>query len=165
MRRFTLCALLLTATLVTSVAGQTSRRRPARRPVRPKPTATTPAQPQKPTPDSAAVTTPTGLTYVITKRGTGRQPKAGETVVVHYTGTLTDGTKFDSSRDRREPFTFTLGAGEVIRGWDEGVAGMKVGGKRRLIIPPDLGYGAQGSPPTIPPNETLVFVVDLVGVR
>jgi FKBP-type peptidyl-prolyl cis-trans isomerase FkpA len=87
------------------------------------------------------------------------------TATVHYTGWLTDGTKFDSSLDRGQPFGFPLGQGSVIRGWDEGVKGMRVGGKRRLTIPPDLGYGAGGAPPTIPPNATLIFEVELLGVK
>jgi len=96
--------------------------------------------------------------------GQGAEAVAGKTVSVHYTGTLTDGSKFDSSLDRGRPFSFKLGAGQVIRGWDQGVAGMKVGGKRRLTIPPDLGYGAHGYPPVIPPNSTLIFEVELLGV-
>src|SRR5205807_4484289 len=98
------------------------------------------------------------------RAGTGAEAKAGDRVTVHYTGTLTDGTKFDSSRDRGQPFSFTLGRGQVIAGWDQGVAGMKVGGQRKLTIPPDLGYGSRGAGGVIKPNETLVFVVDLVGV-
>ena len=85
--------------------------------------------------------------------------------MVHYTGTLTDGSKFDSSRDRDDPFQFVLGAGQVIKGWDEGVAGMKVGGRRKLTIPPEMGYGARGYPPSIPANSTLVFEVELLDVR
>lgn len=98
------------------------------------------------------------------KVGTGKEAKAGDRVTVHYRGTLTDGTKFDASYDRGDPFQFTLGAGEVIKGWDQGVAGMKEGGKRKLVIPGDLAYGPQGSPPTIPPNATLVFEVELLKV-
>ncbi|AGC48711.1 FKBP-type peptidylprolyl cis-trans isomerase [Myxococcus stipitatus DSM 14675] len=99
------------------------------------------------------------------KVGTGDEAKAGQTVSVHYVGTLTDGKKFDSSRDRGQPFSFKLGAGQVIQGWDQGVAGMKVGGVRKLTIPPDLGYGARGAGGVIPPNATLVFEVELLGVR
>jgi peptidylprolyl isomerase len=99
------------------------------------------------------------------KVGTGDEAKAGQTVTVHYVGTLTDGSKFDSSRDRGQGFTFALGAGQVIRGWDEGVAGMKVGGVRKLTIPPELGYGPMGYPPVIPPNSTLLFEVELLSVR
>lgn len=98
------------------------------------------------------------------KVGDGREAKAGDQVVVHYVGTLTDGKKFDSSRDRGQGFGFQLGAGRVIKGWDQGVAGMKIGGLRKLTIPPDLAYGAGGFPPVIPPNSTLVFEVELLKV-
>jgi FKBP-type peptidyl-prolyl cis-trans isomerase len=99
------------------------------------------------------------------KPGTGAEAKAGHHVTVHYVGTLTDGTKFDSSRDRNEGFEFKLGAGQVIKGWDQGVAGMKIGQLRKLTIPADLAYGARGYPPVIPPNSTLVFEVELLAVR
>jgi FKBP-type peptidyl-prolyl cis-trans isomerase FkpA len=103
-----------------------------------------------------------GLIIEDTQVGTGAEAKAGQTVTVHYRGTLTDGTKFDASYDRGEPFTFNLGAGQVIKGWDQGVAGMKEGGKRRLTIPPALGYGARGAGGVIPPNATLIFEVELL---
>lgn len=110
-------------------------------------------------------TTVSGLQYWDIKAGTGPVAEKGQTVKVDYTGWLTTGKKFDSSVDRGEPFTFDLGQGQVIKGWDEGVAGMKVGGKRQLRIPPELGYGAQGAPGAIPPNATLIFDVELLGVR
>lgn len=99
------------------------------------------------------------------KVGTGAVAESGKKVTVNYTGTLTDGTKFDSSYDHGSPFTFNLGAGEVIKGWDEGVAGMKIGGKRKLTIPPSLGYGPAGAPPVIPGNATLIFEVELLKVE
>lgn len=111
------------------------------------------------------VTTASGLKYIDLKVGTGASPQSGDTVTVHYTGWLTDGKKFDSSKDRSEPFKFPIGKGRVIKGWDEGVATMKVGGTRKLIIPPQLGYGARGFPPVIPPNSVLIFDVDLLSVR
>jgi FKBP-type peptidyl-prolyl cis-trans isomerase FkpA len=106
-----------------------------------------------------------GLKYTDDQVGTGTEAQAGKTVSVHYTGWLLDGTKFDSSKDRNQPFSFPLGGGQVIKGWDEGVAGMKVGGKRTLVIPPDLGYGARGAGGVIPPNATLKFEVELLDVK
>jgi FKBP-type peptidyl-prolyl cis-trans isomerase FkpA len=111
------------------------------------------------------VTMPDGLKYTDDQVGNGTEAQSGKTVVVHYTGWLLDGTKFDSSRDRNQPFSFPLGRGQVIKGWDEGVAGMKVGGKRTLVIPPDLGYGARGAGGAIPPNATLKFEVELLEVK
>ena len=115
------------------------------------------------------VTTPSGLKYQDEVVGTGPEPKAGQKVSVHYTGWLDGngkpGKKFDSSRDRGTPFSFTLGAGQVIAGWDTGVATMKTGGKRRLVIPPEQGYGARGAGGVIPPNATLIFDVELIGAR
>ena len=113
----------------------------------------------------AEMTTDSGLKYEDLIEGDGAVAAAGQQVSVHYSGWLTDGTKFDPSVDRNQPFSFSLGRGMVIRGWDEGVAGMKVGGKRRLTIPPQLGYGAQGAGGVIPPNATLVFEVELLGVQ
>ena len=112
---------------------------------------------------------PTGLQYEDVKVGTGAQPKTGQTCVMHYTGWLWEngakGKKFDSSVDRGQPFEFALGQGRVIKGWDEGVASMKVGGKRNLLIPPSLGYGARGAGSVIPPNATLLFEVELLGIK
>jgi FKBP-type peptidyl-prolyl cis-trans isomerase FkpA len=110
-------------------------------------------------------TTPSGLKYEDIKKGTGDEAKAGKTVSVHYTGWLTDGKKFDSSKDRNQPFDFPLGGGRVIKGWDEGVQGMKVGGVRKLTIPASLGYGSRGAGGVIPPDATLVFEVELLGVK
>lgn len=110
------------------------------------------------------VTTESGLKYVEITEGDGASPQKGQTVTVHYTGTLENGTKFDSSRDRNRPFQFNIGVGQVIQGWDEGVGTMKVGGRRKLIIPPELGYGSRGAGGVIPPNATLIFDVELLKV-
>ena len=119
-----------------------------------------------PTPVSGKPTiTASGLQYWEIKKGTGKPAQAGKKVSVHYTGWLTDGKEFDSSRDAGEPIHFTLGVGQVIKGWDEGIAGMKVGGKRQLRIPPELGYGPRGAGSAIPPNATLVFDVELMDVK
>src|SRR5688572_10418123 len=112
--------------------------------------------------DSKTVKTPSGLEYEDQQVGTGASPQAGQTAVVHYTGWLTNGKKFDSSRDRGEPFSFAVGRGRVIQGWDEGVLSMRVGGKRKLTIPASLGYGARGAGGVIPPNASLVFEVELL---
>ena len=115
--------------------------------------------------DEQVVETATGLGYVDLVEGSGARPKTGDTVSVHYTGWLKSGTKFDSSVDRGTPFEFPVGKGRVIKGWDEGVLSMKVGGKRKLIIPAHLGYGAQGAGGVIPPGATLIFEVELLGIR
>ena len=115
--------------------------------------------------EETLVKTSSGLQYANLVVGQGREAHAGETATVHYTGTLLDGTKFDSSKDRNKPFSFRLGAGHVIKGWDEGVEGMKIGGTRKLVIPPQLGYGARGAGSAIPPNATLIFIVELLDLR
>lgn len=131
------------------------------------PTVDAKSQCAKPAKTSRAKTlkTASGLQYQDTTVGTGAQPKTGQTVTVHYTGWLKNGTKFDSSVDRGEPFQFIIGQGQVIKGWDEGVSTMKVGGKRRLTIPSTLGYGERGAGGKIPPNATLLFDVELLGVQ
>ncbi len=115
--------------------------------------------------EEKVIMTDSGLKYVDVKVGTGEAAQKGDTVEVHYTGWLKDGKKFDSSKDRGQPFVFPLGAGRVIKGWDEGVQGMKVGGTRKLIIPPELGYGARGAGNVIPPNAELTFEVELLKVQ
>ena len=114
---------------------------------------------------NSEITTESGLKYRDLIIGTGREAALGHLATVHYTGWLTNGAKFDSSVDRRDPFSFPIGSGKVIHGWDEGVAGMKVGGKRKLTIPPQLGYGARGAGGAIPPNATLIFDVELLDVK
>jgi len=110
------------------------------------------------------ITTDSGLKYIVLQEGSGAAPQTGQTVVVHYTGTLENGKKFDSSRDRNRPFQFKLGVGQVIKGWDEGVAKMTVGSRYKLIIPPELGYGSRGAGGVIPPNATLIFDVELLRI-
>jgi len=111
-----------------------------------------------------AVTTESGLTYIITKRGDGEPIKAGDKVVVNYTGLLTNGTLFDSSVARNDPFSFPVGAGMVIEGWDEGLQNLRIGDHATLIIPPEIGYGANGAGGVIPPNATLIFIIEVIGV-
>lgn len=120
---------------------------------------------QTPNNNSAAMTTASGLTYIVTKRGDGAQLKAGDNVIVNYTGLLTNGSKFDSSLDRGEPFSFPLGAGKVIKGWDEGVQQLRIGDHATFIIPPALAYGSRGAGGVIPPDATLIFIIEVVGVK
>jgi peptidylprolyl isomerase len=139
----------------------TTRRNTKTTTVKRTPTAKTVAWAKK----SAAVTTDSGLTYIITQNGKGVRLKAGDTVTVNYTGLLTSGVKFDSSLDRAEPFPFQLGAGRVIKGWDEGFQKLRVGDRATFFIPPQLGYGARGAGGVIPPNATLIFIVEVLGVK
>jgi peptidylprolyl isomerase len=169
MEKTIVLALLILNLFVADALSQTRKRTTV---MRKKTTATRTANtkpktmttPNKVTP--AATTTASGLTYIITQKNeAGQQLKAGDNVQVHYTGLLTNGVKFDSSLDRGEPIPFQLGAGKVIKGWDEGIQKLRVGERATLIIPPSLGYGAKGYPPVIPPDATLVFIVEVVGVR
>src|SRR5687767_5305730 len=147
--------LVLLATTTGPLAhGQTTKRRVPTRGKRIKALST-----------PAMTKTPSGLIYVLTRRSSGRLPRAGETVVVNYTGLLGSGVKFDSSLDAGQTFKFKLGAGRVIKGWDEGIAKLRVGEQATLIIPPHLGYGAQGAGGVIPPDATLIFIVELIGVE
>lgn len=148
--------LVISLTLGMAAHGQTRRRSKTAQ----RSNVTAAAKPSR-----AAMTTRSGLTVLSTHKGVGRLPKNGETVIVHYTGTLTNGVKFDSSRDGGQPFAFKLGAGQVIKGWDEGIAMMRVGEQAILVIPPQLGYGKRGAGGVIPPDATLIFIVELVDVK
>jgi FKBP-type peptidyl-prolyl cis-trans isomerase len=151
-------ALLLGATITGSIEGQTRHRKHRRH------QATKPVTPHS----QKAIRmnrTPSGLIYVITRRSTGPHPQAGETVSVNYTGLLSSGLKFDSSLDRGQPIKFPLGTGRVIKGWDEGIAKLRVGEQATLIIPPELGYGAKGAGGVIPPDATLIFIVELMAIE
>ena len=155
MKTTILCTIILTFTLALTAQTSAHRSRPARPPSTNAPTRVT----------GDGVKTDSGLQYWDIKVGTGEVAKSGDKVKVHYTGWFTNGKKFDSSVDAHQPYTFTLGQGNVIKGWDEGVAGMKVGGKRQLRIPPELAYGEQGYKNIIPPNSTLIFDVQLLSVE
>jgi FKBP-type peptidyl-prolyl cis-trans isomerase len=163
MRRL-LVSIALVASLVLAVACGSSKKETTAPSVTPKVTATQTGGGPPPVSAQATVTA-SGLKIIDTKIGSGDEAQNGKTVSVHYTGWLADGTKFDSSLDRGQPLSFVLGAGQMIPGFDEGVAGMKVGGERRLIIPPNLAYGAQGRPPQIPANAELTFDIQLVSVQ
>jgi FKBP-type peptidyl-prolyl cis-trans isomerase len=153
-QQFTLTIILFAALGVVSGCGNTNKSN----------TSSAPSTSSPMKVNGQPTTTASGLQYWDIVVGTGATAAAGNTVKVHYTGFLTTGAKFDSSRDRGEPFSFPLGARQVIKGWDEGVAGMKVGGQRQLRIPPELGYGATGAGGVIPPNATLIFDVELLEV-
>lgn len=155
--------LLLLTVLPVIADGQTRKGAAASRRGR-RPSAAR-VKPGVPCPSTSATTTSSGLTYMVTRKGSGQQLKVGDTVVVQYTGLLTNGTRFDSSLERNQPFAFRLGAGQVIKGWDEGIAQLRVGDQATLIIPPQLGYGAGGAGGVIPPNATLIFIVEVVGIR
>lgn len=166
MKRLILFTLLIC--LFSSISyGQTGKKAPVRR-KKPRPVAAAPATTSSTTnvANPNVITTETGLTFVLTRKNEhARKPNNGDTVLVHYTGTLTDGTKFDSSRDRNDPIAFKLGIGQVIKGWDEGIAKLGMGEQAVLIIPPSLGYGERGAGGVIPPNATLIFVVELVDIK
>ncbi len=161
--------LLIVAVLIAGLFWllNTGEQSPATTPAAPTSVAPTPtAQQQNPNPTGGTmITTASGLQYEDLVVGTGASPTRGDTVIVHYTGWLEDGTKFDSSVDRGQPFSFVIGVGQVIPGWDEGVATMQIGGQRRLTIPAELGYGTQGAGGVIPPNATLIFEVELLGIQ
>ena len=164
MKKLIFAVFLITAVCAGLSFGQT-KKRPAQSKKRvPTKSATTKKMINNPI-KAAAVTTASGLTYIVTKRGAGAQLKAGDTVIVNYTGLLTNGLKFDSSLDRGEPFPFQLGAGKVIKGWDEGVQKLRVGDHATLIIPPSIAYGERGAGGVIPPNATLIFIIEVVGVE
>jgi peptidylprolyl isomerase len=153
---------LLTLCLLVTPGSPALAQRKGRRPARP---ASTSAKPAAAPVDPQPVTTASGLSYVITRQAGGRRPEPGETVLVHYTGLLTDGKKFDSSYDRSDPLAFPIGQGRVIKGWDEGIALLGIGGEALLIVPPQLGYGERGAGNVIPPNATLLFFVKLVDIK
>ncbi len=162
MKYVAICSLVILLSTITSIPvaeGQTKKSTPRSRRTRA-------VKPVKPAAKSSAVTTtPSGLIYIITRRSDGRHPRPGETVVVNYTGLLGNGVKFDSSLDRGQPFKFKLGEGRVIKGWDEGIEKLRVGEQATLVIPAQLGYGARGSGDVIPPDVTLIFIVELIGIE
>lgn len=160
MKHFAICVSVILLSAITSIpiANSQTRKTPRTRRTRT-------VKPVKPIANSAVTTTPSGLICVVTRRSGGRNPRPGETVIVNYTGLLSNGVKFDSSLDRGQPYKFKLGLGRVIKGWDEGIEKLRVGEQATLIIPSQLGYGADGSGDVIPPNATLIFVVELMGIE
>jgi len=169
--RKSIFALFLILAVSASASMAQAKKRPIKRAttkpaygkIKPKPRTT--KNMTNPTANSQAVTTASGLTYIITKRGDGAQIKAGDNVIVNYTGLLTNGMKFDSSLDRGEPFSFPVGAQRVIKGWDEGLQKLRVGDHATLIIPPAIGYGSRGAGGVIPPDATLIFIIEVIGVK
>ena len=150
--------------LCAGIAFSQTKRKTVRRPIR-KTIVKKTTTPKKPMTAQQAVTTASGLTYIVTKKGEGAQLKAGDEIIVNYTGLLTNGTKFDSSLDRGEPFSFPLGAGRVIKGWDEGFQKLRVGDHATLIIPSSIAYGTRGAGGVIQPGATLIFIVEVIGVK
>ncbi|MBA2619646.1 MAG: FKBP-type peptidyl-prolyl cis-trans isomerase [Acidobacteria bacterium] len=167
MKKSIVLILLTLAVFAGEAASQTRRRTTVRRTTKITPTKKIVITKKMTTNTnkSTAMTTASGLTYIVTDAGAGAQLKAGDTIVVNYTGLLTNGLKFDSSLDRSQPFSFELGAGRVIKGWDEGFQKLRVGDRATLIIPAALGYGARGAGGDIPPNATLIFIVEVLGVK
>lgn len=158
-------AVILMLSVFTGLAVSQTKRKPVRRPIK-RTSVKKPLVRKKPMNiEQKAVTTASGLTYIVTKKGDGAQLKAGDEIIVNYTGLLTNGQKFDSSLDRGEPFSFPLGAGRVIKGWDEGFGKLKVGDHATLIIPPAIAYGGRGAGGVIPPDATLIFIVEVIGVK
>jgi peptidylprolyl isomerase len=168
LKQIILGALLTVAWTAPTKASQQAEVSPTKKPEEPsektdRKTETKPQEKESKVPQPSPLAN--GLQMIDEKIGDGAEAKANQLITVHYTGRLSDGTKFDSSVDRGKPFQFMLGVGQVIKGWDQGVVGMKVGGKRKLVIPPDLGYGARGAGALIPPNATLEFDVELISVE
>lgn len=165
LKKTLIVALLVLGVCAADALSQTRRKTTLNR--RKKPIAVKKTMNTTPKPiTQAGTTTVSGLTYIVTDpKPDGQQLKAGDEVIVHYTGLLTNGTKFDSSLDRGQPFSFPLGAGRVIKGWDEGLQKLRIGERATLIIPPDIGYGARGAGGVIPPNATLIFIVEVIGVK